>query len=387
MEQQVNQEARSIRPGPVLNPNFLHQKHLTSPRAENTKIVGKIPHISRLRLNHSKTRRIMFFDIISRLSIFSLLLFYVLFIPGTVFGVPILKDPGKRPHRLSKSVVSPKSALSRISLKILGKHGDFSTVKRQNARIALASAKLSVSKNLSARSAIIIDAVTGQTIFAKNPHTPRQPASTIKVLTGMIALNSLKNNDSVSVSQKASRQPSSKVYLDHGKVYPANDLINAVLVASANDAGVALAEKIAGSEAAFAKLMTLRARLWGAKTTICKTATGLTAKGQQSTAHDLAVIFGHAMKDTKFADRMKQTKVRTTEGKILRNHNKALWRIEGTEGGKTGYTNAARQTYVGKFKRGNDEIIIAVMGSEQMWADVKHLVEYGFRTKQLVARK
>ena len=67
----------------------------------------------------------------------------------------------------------------------------------------------------------------------------------------------------------------------------------------------------------------------------------------------------------------------------MRNHNKALWQVEGTQGGKTGYTNAARQTYVGKFKRGSDEIIIAIMGSERMWTDVKKLVEYGFTKKQL----
>ncbi len=201
----------------------------------------------------------------------------------------------------------------------------------------------------------------------------------------MIALKSLKNGDAISVSKKAARQPRSKVYLDQRKKYLANDLINAVLLASANDASVALAEKIAGSEKSFAKMMTLRAKLWGARTTICKTATGLTAKGQKSTARDLAVIFKHAMRDREFAARMKRTKVRTTDGKLLRNHNKALWQVEGTQGGKTGYTNAARQTYVGKFKRGNDEIIIAIMGSERMWTDVKKLVEYGFRKKQVAA--
>ena len=67
---------------------------------------------------------------------------------------------------------------------------------------------------------------------------------------------------------------------------------------------------------------------------------------------------------------MKRTKIRTTEGKLLRNHNKALWQIEGTLAGKTGYTNAARQTYVGKFKRGGREIIVAIMGSESMWTDI-----------------
>ncbi len=268
---------------------------------------------------------------------------------------------------------------------VLGELRNISQIKKRNPKYALASQKRRIVKNLSARSAIIIDAVSGNTLFSKNPNIPRQPASTIKVLTGMIALKSLKTSDTIPISRKAARQPRSKVYLDQRKKYLANDLINAVLLASANDASVALAEKIAGSEKSFAKMMTLRAKLWGATKTICKTATGLTAKGQKSTARDLAVIFKHAMKDQDFAARMKRTKVRTTEGKLLRNHNKALWQVEGTQGGKTGYTNAARQTYVGKFKRGNDELIIAIMGSERMWTDVKKLVEYGFNKKHVAA--
>ncbi len=236
----------------------------------------------------------------------------------------------------------------------------------------------SFSKMISAKSAIIIDAHSGATLYAKSPDNPRQPASTIKILTGMIALKSLTGDEQVPVSSWAAGQPSSKVNLNTNKQYQANDLINAVLVASANDASVALAEKIAGSESSFAKMMTERAKLWGAQNTVCKTASGLTAKGQTSTARDLAVMFRHAMEDPAFAARMKQVKVTTTYGATLRNHNKALWQVEGTEGGKTGFTNAARQTYVGKFKRGDSEIVVAVMGSETMWIDVKKLVQHGF---------
>ncbi len=231
---------------------------------------------------------------------------------------------------------------------------------------------------------MILDADTGATIFAKNPDTPRQPASTIKVLTGMIAIKSLKNDELVGVTRHAQKMPRSKVYLDTKKKYKADDLINAVLLASANDASVALAEKIAGSERDFAAMMTLRAKLWGAKKTVCRTANGLTAKGQHSTARDLAQIFRHAMQDKEFARRMKRTKIKTSYGKLLRNHNKALWQVKGALGGKTGFTNAARQTYVGKFKRGDESIVVAIMGSTTMWTDIKRLVEYGFaKNKQL----
>jgi D-alanyl-D-alanine carboxypeptidase (penicillin-binding protein 5/6) len=233
-------------------------------------------------------------------------------------------------------------------------------------------------KKISAKSAIIMDADSGQTLFAVSPDTPRQPASTIKILTGLIAIKSLDFSESVAVSHKAAEQPSSKVNLNQQKQYKAHDLINAVLLSSANDASVALAEKIAGSEQSFAQMMTMRAKLCGAQNTVCKTANGLTAEGQSSTARDLATIFRHAMQDDEFSQRMKQVKTHTAEGQLLRNHNKALWQIKGAEGGKTGFTNAAGQTYVGKFKRGPKEIIVAIMGSNTMWADLKTLVEYGF---------
>ncbi|RWX47998.1 D-alanyl-D-alanine carboxypeptidase (penicillin-binding protein 5/6), partial [Candidatus Electrothrix communis] len=243
---------------------------------------------------------------------------------------------------------------------ILGSKGNISSVKERVAKISCSTTTKStitskrqskstrkskriqlagINKHITSKSVFILDAETGETIFAKAPDNPRQPASTIKVLTGMIAIKRLKNNEKVKVSRHAEKMPRSKVYLSTRKKYKANDLINAVLLASANDASVALAEKIAGSEADFAKLMTLHARLWGAKNTICRTASGLTAKGQQSTARDLAQIFRHAMQDKEFAGRMKRTKVKTSYGKLLRNHNRALWQVDGALAGKTGYTN------------------------------------------------
>ncbi|MCB2182819.1 MAG: serine hydrolase [Desulfobulbaceae bacterium] len=241
-------------------------------------------------------------------------------------------------------------------------------------------------KKLSSRSAIVVDSVTGEILYSHDPDRPAQPASTIKVLTGLIAIRSLQDDEKVTASRRASRMPSSKIYIEEGTSYKANDLINAVLLASANDASVALAEKVAGSEKSFAKLMTHKAKILGAQHTVCKTATGLTARGQQSTVRDLAVVFDKAMQNKEFARRMSKSKVRTSYGKLLRNHNKALWRVKGAVGGKTGYTRAARQTYVGKFSRDNADIVVAIMGSETMWDDISRLVDYGFaRKEQLIA--
>lgn len=295
--------------------------------------------------------------------------------------LPVLDTPAKQiPGKDIKSV--RVSSAERVTL---GQRGDISSVKARPAKAGLEYNWLpNVRKKITSKSAIIIDAETGETLFSKYADTPRQPASTIKVLTGMIALKSLEENDWVGVSSRAARMPRSKVYLDTRKSYKADDLINAVLLASANDASVALAEKVAGSEKQFAEMMTLRAKLWGAKNTVCRTATGLTAKGQKSTARDLAYIFRHAMQDEKFASRISKVKVRTSYGKLLRNHNKALWRVDGAEGGKTGYTSAARQTYVGQFSGDEGSIVVAIMGSETMWTDVKNLVSYGFQRQKQV---
>lgn len=320
--------------------------------------------------------------------IIQLFLFFGFVVPAQAAPIPTLDSLAKyRPRALDKKSVPVDNGLARVVT--LGNRGNISNIKArtQSGRTSTSRKAVqlgAINKRITSKTVMILDADSGKTIFAKAPDTPRQPASTIKVLTGMIAIKSLKNNEMVGVTRHASRMPRSKIYLDTKKRYKANDLINAVLLASANDASVALAEKIAGSERNFAKMMTLRARLWGAKKTICRTANGLTAKGQQSTARDLAQIFRHAMQDKEFARRMKRTKIKTSYGTTLRSHNKALWRVKGAIGGKTGYTNAARQTYVGKFERGEDSIVVAIMGSETMWTDIKRLVDYGFKKKEMM---
>lgn len=319
------------------------------------------------------------------LSILVVLGSLVFFFPATLFAaqLTVLDNVAKQRPRQNE----PPSQKTVVSKAVLGKKGNISSIKTRPDGSAGDSAWLpDITKKISSKSVVIMDADTGDILYALSPDTPRQPASTIKVLTGMIALKSLDQKELVDVSRRAAQMPRSKVYLDPQKSYRVNDLVNAVLLASANDASVALAEKVAGSEKQFAEMMTLRARLWGAKNTVCRTATGLTAKGQQSTASDLATIFRHAMQDEEFAQRMSRVKLRTSYGKVLRNHNKALWNVKGAEGGKTGYTYAARQTYVGQFAQDEGKIIVAIMGSETMWADIANLVDYGFlRQKQIAA--
>ena len=239
---------------------------------------------------------------------------------------------------------------------------------------------------LTCRSAYIMDAKTGRVLYDRSADRPGQPASTIKIITGLIAVESFNGNEMVRASAYAANMPASKVYLKQGESYQANDLINAVLLASANDASVALAEKVAGSEEAFARLMTKKAEALGAQNTICKSANGLTREGQQTTARDLATVFNRAMHNPEFAERMSTTQVHTSDGKVLRSHNKALWTLDGAVGGKTGYTVAAGKTYVGKFQRNGQAIIVALLGSASMWDDVATLVEHGFTKQEMASR-
>ncbi len=300
----------------------------------------------------------------------------------------LVKDAEARSSRKRVSNLSSKHKFQPDGLKgslSSSRITDLTKDRQTKKRPARAQRKINASqlqRRITSKSAIVMDSATGEVLFALRPQRAAQPASTIKILTGLIAIQSLDNKDWVPASRRAAGMPRSKIYLKRGKSYRANDMINAVLLSSANDASVALAEKIAGSERVFAKLMTHKARAWGAENTVCKTATGLTAKGQKSTVLDLAVLFNRAMANEEFASRIGRTRIKTGYGKLLKNHNRALWQIDGAEGGKTGYTRAARQTYVGKFRRGEDELTVAVLGSETMWDDIKNLVEYGFSKKR-----
>ncbi len=310
----------------------------------------------------------------------SILVFVFLYPCSSAFGrdrrssrtLPVVATVHKSPLTAVKSGALEVRADAIIVVSAGAKHRPADPLKERIRRL----------KKVTAQSVVIMDGNSGHLLYARSPDKPRQPASTIKILTGLVAMEALEDEAKVPVSRRAAGMPRSKIYLDQRKTYPADDLINAVLLASANDASVALAEWVAGTERKFANLMTSKAQKFGARNTLCRTASGLTARGQYSTARDLAIIFGKAMQNREFAARVGQLKTKTREGATLHNHNKALWSIPGAEGGKTGYTRAAQQTYVGQFNRGDDTILVAIMGSNTMWNDIKNLVDYGFAKKR-----
>ena len=231
---------------------------------------------------------------------------------------------------------------------------------------------------VSARSFVIMDAKTGNILLSLNPQLFLPPASTLKIMTAMDVVEHLKLDDKVTVSPYAASAPPSKIGIKPGETYTVQELLYALLLNSANDAARALAERVSGSEAAFASQLTREVRQWGAYRTTCETANGLPADNQYSTAQDLANMFRRAMSIPELAQIM-STKYYTMQGdRELRNHNRFLFTTPLAVAGKTGYTRAAKHTYVGMFKNGDHEIIVAMMGSTKKWADLRPLIEKGF---------
>jgi D-alanyl-D-alanine carboxypeptidase (penicillin-binding protein 5/6) len=232
--------------------------------------------------------------------------------------------------------------------------------------------------SVSARSFVIMDAKTGQILLSLNPQLFLPPASTLKVMTAMAVVEHLKMDDKVTVSPYAAAAPPSKIGIKPGETYTVQELLYALLLNSANDAARALAEKVCGSESTFAQQLTREVRQWGAYRTACATANGLPADNQFSTAEDLANMFRRAMSNPELAKIM-STKYYTIQGdRELRNHNRFLFTTPLAVAGKTGYTRASKHTYVGLFKDGDKEIIVAMMGSTKKWADLRPLIEKGF---------
>lgn len=246
-------------------------------------------------------------------------------------------------------------------------------------------------ESLTARSALLLDGATGQVLYQREPDLPLPPASTTKIVTAIVALESdRQGKDLLSVTKTATHVPSSKLYLRPGQAMSLEDLLYGLLLSSANDASLVLAEGIAGSVERFAEMMTAKAREIGATNSRFANPHGLTAPEHYSTARDLAVIFNYAMKNPTFRE-IVQTKTSSvssvSSGKVqkrirhipIRNHNRLLWNFEGAIGGKTGYTHAAQKCFIGAVSRNGATLIVSILGAKDLWGDTRRLLEYGLQ--------
>ncbi|HEY6197974.1 MAG TPA: D-alanyl-D-alanine carboxypeptidase, partial [Candidatus Binatia bacterium] len=241
---------------------------------------------------------------------------------------------------------------------------------------------------LTARAALLMDAKTGEILFQRDADEQLSPASTTKVMTAVVVLESGKPlTDMLTVSKTATQVPSSKLYLRAGQKMSIRDLLYALLLTSANDAGMVLAEGIGGSVERFGDMMTKKAHDLGAVNTHFVNPHGLTAAEHYSTARDLALIFNYAMKNPTFREIVaaKASAVSATPpGRgakprqlMVRSHNRMLWNFEGALGGKTGYTLAAMKCFVGAAARNGNTVIVSMLGSHDLWGDSTKLLAYG----------
>jgi D-alanyl-D-alanine carboxypeptidase (penicillin-binding protein 5/6) len=237
--------------------------------------------------------------------------------------------------------------------------------------------------NVTAKSAIVMDATTGKVLYSKEAEERRYPASTTKMMSLIVALEHGNLDDIITTSTNASSTEGSSLWLTQGEQMKMIDLLYGIMLISGNDATVAVAEHIAGSVDNFAKLMTEKAHIIGAKNTNFTNSSGLPDPNHFTTAHDLARIAAYGYKNPLF------TQIVSTEHKVLPptvkgdirdlyNENRMLWFYEGGNGVKTGYTDAAGRCLVSGARRNNIQLIAVVLDSETMWSDSKTLLDFAF---------
>ncbi|MGG7567809.1 D-alanyl-D-alanine carboxypeptidase family protein [Rhodovulum sp. DZ06] len=236
--------------------------------------------------------------------------------------------------------------------------------------------------------AYVMDARTGQTLHASDPDRKLHPASLTKMMTLYLAIQAVKNGDlrldqKVTASRRAASQPPSKIYLQAGHRYTVRHLMRAAAVKSANDAALALAEAVSGSQEAFARLMTQTAREMGMNNTTFRNPHGLTQRGHLSTARDMAILGRRLFFDHPEYYNLFSRKTTTAMGRTIRNTNRRLLSsYRGADGIKTGYTSAAGYNLVASAQRGGKHVITAVFGgrsSRSRNAEVARLLDLGFQ--------
>ena len=247
------------------------------------------------------------------------------------------------------------------------------------------SLSTSYADDINSRAAVVMDASTGAILYAKNPDLRCPPASTTKLMTAIVAIERADIHDIVTISRNASRTPPHKAGFKEGDKVTVEELLNAALISSANDAAVALAEEVAGSESRFVELMNRKAAAIGAHDTRFINANGLPGAGQYTTATDLSKIMGYALRYSKLREIIgtRVSEISTERGKaiFLRNTNKLLWSEDDLVGGKTGYTRKARHCFVCAAERRQDTVIVTILGSpsrEDLWKESASLITRGF---------
>ena len=245
---------------------------------------------------------------------------------------------------------------------------------------------------LHALSAVLMDGDSGRVLYEKDGKTPLANASTTKVLTCIVALESSPGDDYVQVSQNAASQPEVRLGLQKGEQYYLEDLLYSMMLKSHNDTAVAIAEHCGGTVEGFARMLNRKAKQIGCKDTYFITPNGLDAQDENgkhhTTAEDLALIMRYAIKNKTFLH-ISQTRDYTFSeitGKrtfSVHNANALLDMMDGVLAGKTGYTSQAGYCYVCAWEEEGKTFVVSLLGcgwpnhKTYKWSDTKKLLSYG----------
>lgn len=250
--------------------------------------------------------------------------------------------------------------------------------------------------SLECKSALLMEASSGQIIFEANADEKRPVASVVKIMTILMCLEAVDSgrvslDDRVTISKNASGMGGSQVLLDTGEVQTLDILLKSTVVGSANDAAVAIAEHLYGSQELFVKQMNARAQALGMKDTVFVNCTGLPAQGQHTTARDVArmaaALFGHELY-YKYAG-IWMDKVDHGDGRVtdLTNTNRLIRFYDGCDGGKTGSTNEAGYCIAATARRGGMRLIAVVLGGssgKKRFACAEKMFDHGFANYRLL---
>ncbi len=242
------------------------------------------------------------------------------------------------------------------------------------------------------KSAILVDNLSGKVLYEKNADEKLAPASMTKLASMLIVMEAIDNGnlkfeDKVTISEEAANMGGSQVFLQAGEVYTVHDLLKSVAIASGNDAVLALAEKIGGSQSGFVDMLNKRLKEIGATNTNFVNAHGLDAEGHYSTARDMSIIARELLKHPKileFTSIYEEYLEKNDGSRIwLVNTNKLVRFYDGVDGLKTGFTGTAGYCLTATAKKDNFRLISVVMGedtSENRSSDTVKMLNYGFNT-------
>lgn len=228
--------------------------------------------------------------------------------------------------------------------------------------------------------AIVVDARDGSIVYSAAADETRYPASLAKMMTLYLLFESLESrrlslSSPIPVSANAAGRPASKLYMKAGSTIDVDTAIRALVVKSANDVATAVAERLAGSEDAFARTMTAKARQLGMGRTVFTNASGLPDQGMRTTARDMAVLGLALRRDFPQYYSYFRLSSFTYQGKTIRGHNKALDMVPGADGIKTGYIRASGYNVATSVRRNGRSLVAVVMGAKSGSARDEHMAQ------------